>query len=569
MSRSCRLETGKKGLMGERLYDAIVVGSGAAGSIAVKELTEKGMNVLLLEAGPYLGPDDFKLPPEGVAAEKEIDSLGRIRAALHGQQIQARATFFNERHSHLFVNDRLNPYTTPRDDFFLWLRGRQLGGRLHSYGRVLFRMSDYDFKAASRDGLGFDWPISYRDLEAYYDRVEEFLGVFGTAEGIPQLPDGKYLKAPRLTRLEEEFKARIESAWPNRKVINWRYAAPNLKRIPLGIQAAMATGRLEIRADAVVRQITIDPQTGKARGVTYIDRITRQEQRVSGKVVVLCASAIESLRLLLNSACAKHPEGVGNSSGLLGRFFMDQTTSVIFGSVPGSTGWECDDSVPQDPYYAPAGGFYIPRFQNLDRRTHPKIARGFAYQGVIGRGFVPEDRASVFGMMGFGETLPQRENCITLNRNRKDAWGVPVAHICCAVGEHEKELMREQVQCSREMVAECGYEVEFAGSALGLDKPREAMKEADWLNRWLFRRSFKKSLAMGSAIHECGGARMGEDPATSVLNPFNQCWDVKNLFVTDASSFVSNGCAGPTLTIMALTARACDYVAREYSRGNL
>ena len=555
--------------MSGRTYDAIVVGSGAAGSIAVKELTERGLTVLLLEAGPYLGPEDFKVPTDGIAGEKEIGALGRIRAAINGQHIQARATFFNDRHAHLFVNDRENPYTTPRDNFFLWLRGRQLGGRLHTYGRVLFRMSDYDFKAANCDGLGSDWPISYRDLEPYYDRIEEFLGVFGTTEGIPHVPDGKYLKAPRLTRLEEEFKARIESTWPDRKVINWRYASPNLKRTPLGIQAALATGRLEIRADAVVKKVTIDPQTGKATGVTYLDRKTRQEQQASGNVVVLCASAIESLRLLLNSACAKHPAGVGNSSGLLGRYFMDQATSVIFGSVPDSTGWEWDDSVPQDPYYSPAGGFYIPRFQNLARRTHPEIARGFAYQGVIGRGFVPEGHAATFGMMGFGETLPQRENRITLNHKRKDAWGVPVAHICCQVGEQEKQLMREQVQCSREMAAQCGYKVEFAGSALGLDNPREAMKEADWLNRWLFRRSFKKSLAMGSAIHECGGARMGDNPATSVLNPFNQCWDVKNLFVTDASCFVSNGCAGPTLTIMALTARAGDYIAREYSRGNL
>ena len=180
----------KRGRMPEKFYDAIVVGSGAAGSIAVKELTGKGMHVLLLEAGPYLGPEDFKIPVDGAAGEKKIDSLGRIRAAMQGQHIQARATFFNDRHAHLFVNDRQNPYTSPGDNFYLWLRGRQLGGRLHTYGRVLFRMSDYDFKGASCDGLGCDWPISYRDIEPYYDRVEEFIGVYGTAEGIPQVPDG-------------------------------------------------------------------------------------------------------------------------------------------------------------------------------------------------------------------------------------------------------------------------------------------------------------------------------------------------------------------------------------------
>ena len=285
--------------------------------------------------------------------------------------------------------------------------------------------------------------------------------------------------------------------------------------------------------------------------------------------MVLCASAIESVRLLLNSACDKHPNGVGNSSGLLGRYFMDQSPSLVFGSVPGSAGWECDDSVPQDPYYAPAGGFYIPRFLNLDRLTRPEFSGGFAFQGVVGRGYVPEGHPSLFGMMGFGEVLPQRDNCITLCRSRKDTWGVPAARIRCVLGDKEKVMLQEQVRCSKEMVTQCGFKIDFAGSGLGLDNPREAMPEADPLSRWLFRRSFKKSMAVGAAIHECGGARMGENPGTSVLNPWNQCWDAKNLFVTDASCFVSNGTVGPALTIMALTSRACDYIAREYAGNNL
>ena len=200
--------------MGEKLYDAIIVGSGAAGSIAVKELTGRGMSVLLLEAGPYLGPEDFKDSAAGAGEMKTVDTMTRIRAALHGQYTQARTTLFNDRNAHLFVNDWQNPYSTPWGEYFLWIRGRQLGGRLHTYGRMLLRMSDCDFKALGRDGHSFCWPISYLELAPYYDSVEELLGVYGTAEGIPNLPDGKYVKAPRLTRLEESFKARIESTWP-------------------------------------------------------------------------------------------------------------------------------------------------------------------------------------------------------------------------------------------------------------------------------------------------------------------------------------------------------------------
>jgi hypothetical protein len=248
---------------------------------------------------------------------------------------------------------------------------------------------------------------------------------------------------------------------------------------------------------------------------------------------------------------------------------MDQCPSLIFGTVPASEGWECDDSVPQDPFYPPAGGIYIPRFQNLDQVTHPNFARGFAYQGQIGRGYVPKGHPANFGIMGFGETLAHRDNRITLSSRKKDAWSIPSAHIQCSLTQNEEALMREQVGCIKEMVTQCGYKIEFAGSTLGLENPDEAMPNAGWLGRWMFRRSFKKSMAMGAAIHECGGARMGNDPETSILNPYNQCWDVKNLFVTDASCFVSNGTVGPTLTIMALTVRACDYIAREYAFGKL
>jgi choline dehydrogenase-like flavoprotein len=548
-------------------YDALVIGSGAAGSFAAKELTERGLEVLMLEAGPSVSEDDFRAPEH--KEQKGINLKARALAVAKGQYIQARIGFFSDQFKHLFVNDFKNPYTTPSDAFYLWIRGRQLGGRLHLYGRVLLRMTDIDFKAASIDGFGDDWPISYADLEPYYDRVEEFISVYGTTDNIPNLPDGKYSKPPKLTAAERSFKANIEAKWPDRKVISWRYAAPNLKRVPLPILAAKETGRLTLRTDAIVNKITVDPGSGKATGAVFIDRITKKTETVSADVVVVCASTIESVRLLLNSACPKHPNGLGNSSGNLGHYFMDQCPSQIYGTVPGIKGWELDDSAPADPFYAPSGGVYIPRFENLNCVRNPKFTRGYAYQGAIGRGYVADDQPAIFGLMGFGETLPYYENSIKLSSWRKDAWGIPAPHITCKFAGNEQELLRAQVRAVEEMVKACDYKITFSGSAFGLENEKDVFPDADWLSRFMFRKSFKKSLAAGAAIHECGGARMGADPKRSVLNSFNQSWDVKNLFVTDGSCFPSSGTVGPALTIMAVTARACDYIAQELKRGGL
>jgi len=555
--------------MSETNYDALVVGSGFAGSVAAKELTERGLEVLLLEAGPDIKQEDFQTPGLGKRAAKGIDVFSRIHAALRGQHIQARAAFFNDPMRRLFVNDREHPYSTPPDQFFLWIRGRQLGGRLHTYGRVLLRMSDYDFQAASRDGHGEDWPLCYNDLAPYYDKVEEFLGVYGSRDHIQNVPDGRFCGPPKLTALERDFKAKVEAHWPDRSVISWRYAAPNLQRVPLALLAAKKTHRLTVQTDAIVKRVTVDPDTGRATGAVFIDRLTKSTGTISANVVVLCASTIESIRLLLNSACPKHPNGIGNSSGLLGRYFMDQCPSLIFGTVPGTAGWELDDSAPADPVYRPAGGVYIPRFANLDKVTHPQFPRGFAFQGEIGRGYVPEDHPATYGFFGFGEALPDYSNRVTLHPKRKDAWGIPIPHIEISLGHGERELLREQVRSIKEMVEYCGFKIDFLGSALGLDEDAEVLPKANRLTRFIFRKSFKKSMALGAAIHECGGARMGCDPTKSVLNAYNQCWDAKNLFVTDGSCFVTNGTVGPTLTIMALTVRACEYIAREYAKGRL
>ena len=555
--------------MPEKKYDAIVVGSGATGGYAAKELAERGLEVLVLEAGPYLKEDWFH---GGGGFDMNFLSLSRVQAFLKGQYKQARYSLFSAEKSFLFVNDRQNPYTSAGEDYYLWVRGRNVGGRFLSWGRVAVRMSDYDFKAASHDGWGQDWPISYDELVPYYDQVEDFLGIVGTSEGLPNLPDGKYVKQAGLSRLERRMKEKVESEWPERHIIPWRYlveeATPRDEsgqyRTSSPLAAAQRTGRMELRPNAPVKQVDIDPSTGRATGVTYVDTATKQSHKVSANVVVICASTIESVRLLLNSACAEHPAGLGNSSGTLGRYFMDQCPCMVFGTVPGETGGEVVDGTSHEDNH---GGIYIPRFQNLDSVTHPKFKRGFNIQGIAGRPPVPEGARSVWGFMGQGEMLPHVENTVTIDRRRKDAWGIPAARITLNMTENEHQVMLCEVDTIMEMAKLMGWEMDFAACSLGIMNDGKLLPFGSALDRAVFRMAYKRTVGLGAAIHECGGARMGDDPATSVLNARNQVWDAKNVFVTDSSCFASNGTCGPTLTTMALTVRACEYIAENYGNG--
>ena len=551
--------------MADKKFDAIVIGSGATGGFAAKELTERGLEICVLEAGPYLKEAEFHKEPH----MKGIGAMSRVKGALKGQHIQSRVAFYTEENAFMFVNDRENPYTCPSDSFYLWVRSRNVGGRFLSWGRVAVRMSDYDFKVASFDGVGEDWPITYKELAPYYDQVEDFLGIIGTADGIPNLPDGKYVKQAGLGRIERQLKQTVESKWPNRHVVPWRYVdakatpAENENRTSTPLVAAKKTGRMDLRYNAPVKRILTDPVAGKATGVEYVDGSTMQTHTVSANVVIVCASTIETIRILLLSAGSKHPNGLGNSSGLLGKHFMDQCPCLVFGSVPGKDGWELVDGTgPGDNH----GGVYMPRFENLDKVTNPTFKRGFNIQGMIGRGFVPEGSPAMFGFMGQGEMLPHAENTITLHRSKKDKWGIPAPHVTLRMTDNERNLMRYETDTIKEMVKTMGWSIDFAGSALGLDDPDKILPNGSAFERLMFRMGFKKSMGLGASIHECGGVRFGTDPKKSLLNGMNQMWDAPNVFVTDSSCFPSGGTCGPTLTTMALTVRACEYIANGYGK---
>lgn len=553
----------------DRRFDVVVVGSGPAGSTAVQELTRRGLDVLLLEAGRDLREEDFVPPPHKKPAAMGMDLLARARAMASGQFTQARRPYFSESSNRFLVNDLEEPYSTPLAHPYLWIRSKMLGGRMNSYGRVLQRMSDVDFAAASRDGYGDDWPLRYADLEPWYDRIESDLGLYGDPDGLVHPPDGRYTGPGFLTRVERDFKERIEARWPQRRVISWRVQGPYLDRTPPGIAAGLATGRLTVRTEAVVSRILTDPRTGLATGVTFVDRSTRREHRAFADVVMVCASTIESVRLLLASGSTRHPDGLGNSSGVLGHYFMDQTISVGFFDSPRHAGmWDAADNVPADPFYGVPGGILIPRYENLGPEPEPGFLRGVSFQGLGGRFPVPDGHPAAVGLGGSGEMLARYDNVIGLHRRRRDRWGVPIPRIDITMGENDRMLLRRTMTALREMADEAGYRVNFIGSAAGLESKR-VWPDFSPLERLIFKQGIKMSITLGAAIHECGGARMGRDPRTSVMNGVNQLWDVPNVFVPDASSFVSGSTVGPALTIMALAARASAFVAEQHADGGL
>lgn len=549
--------------MSETVFDALIVGSGASGMFAAKELTAQGLKVVLLEAGPQIGEADFD--PKSAPRQTDINLWQRAKAFLQGQGIQARAAFFDARQRHLFVNDRKHPYSTPPDAPFVWIRSRQGGGRTHVFGRVLLRWTDDDFKMHTRTGRGVDWPIGYEELVPFYEEVERTLELYGQVDGVPTLPDSVYSHAAAMTEAELLFKADVEDHWPDRKVVTWRYIGPEPTRVLRPMREAIASGRLDIRYNSIVRKILTDEQTGRACGAEIIDSQTGQVQTIHARSVVLCASPIESIRLLLNSASPRHRAGLGNSSGTLGRYFVDQLPCVVAGTYSRAKGWATADTAPKDPFYGPSGGIYIPRFIDDDGQS---AANTFAYQGSIGRYRTSGDAR--FSFFGYGLMLPDAENRITLDPKRREAWGIPIPHIRCKIGDEDRVTLQKQIDALVGTLEHVGGKIEYVGSPLGLvEKGRGAYPDADPISRMIFRRMFGSTMVMGAAIHEAGGARMGEDASASVLNKWNQSWDIPNLYVTDASAFAGSGVAGTTLTIMAMTVRACRHLAQELKAGRM
>ena len=542
-------------------YDVIVVGSGAGGSIAVKELTEKGMKVLLLEAGRPLNEQDFVPPsvPGKYALGPAL--IPRLKAILSGQHIQSLRSVYAEQSNKFLTNDRENPYTMSFSGRFLWIRGRVLGGRLNTYGRVCMRFSDYDFKGKSWDGQGADWPIEYKDLVKYYDKVEKFIGIIGDKDGLDVIPDGVPMQKSFLTEAELGYKKYVEKNF-KRPVISWRYAQPNLERTPRGIVAAQKTGNLTLKTDAIVSKILMNATGNLAEGVEYIDRITKEKHVAKAKSIMLTASGIESVRILWNSKDEQHPTGLGNSKDQLGRYFMDQVPSVTMFTDGRYQGFHEDQETPFDPYYGRIGGFFVPRFTNVGKNKTTEHYRGFSFQGLIQRTKTDNPTAPAGGgMMGFGEMLPYADNRITISPRFKDKWGIPVPHLHCKPGKNEKAMAKAQLRAAREMHEAMNNEILFTGSITGLDGGKQ-MAHLNWFDRLVFRIGFPMSVSIGASIHECGGARMGNSPDNSVTNKHGQLWEAPNVVITDGSAFVSGGSVGLVLTIMALSARGAEFVAK-------
>ncbi|MBF9151590.1 GMC oxidoreductase [Novosphingobium jiangmenense] len=562
------------------MFDAIVIGSGMSGGIAAKELCERGLKTLVIERGRKLEHgasytdwmQPWEVPNGGSIPEEE---LARDYA------VQRNCYAVNTATQQYWVKDSEHPYSTPEDKPFWWIRGYHLGGRSIMWGRQTYRMSEMDFESNARDGHGADWPIRYADLAPWYDHVEEFIGVSGSMEGLPQLPDGKFLPAMAMNDGEKAFKAAVEGRFPDRKVIIGRCAhltEPKEHHTALGrnqcmnrsfcergcslgayhsslsssLPAAEATGNLTIVTDAIAHSIITDPKTGKATGVRVIDQNTKQGRTYEAKLVFLCASTIPTAQILLNSRSEANPRGLANSSDMVGRNLMDHLYGLGYiARMPG----------PDTTYKGRRpNGLYIPRYRNLPGREETAdFLRGYGFQGSVQRmgwravansapgvGEALKARVSHPGewmamFSGFGEMIPDPNNRVTLT-DKTDQWGMPIVHVDCAHGANDKKMAKAILEDGKAMIEGAGGTIVQARTNL---------------------------VPPGLGIHEMGTACMGKDPKTSVLNKYNQAHDVPNLFITDGAAMASGGCQNPSLTYMALSARAAHHAAEFLKAGTI
>ena len=556
-------------------YDAIIVGSGITGGWAAKELTEKGLNTLVLEAGRTIVPERDYVEHVPIWKMKFRGWDNRFERE-RTQPIQRECYYACDEFSHkFFVNDVENPYSTDPGKPFSWIRGRQVGGKSITWGRQSYRWSDLDFEANLKDGIAVDWPIRYADIAPWYDYVEEFAGISGQAEGLPQLPDGKFLPPMEMTCVEKDMRDAIAKHFDDRIMTIGRAAV--LTRVHKGraachycgichrgcitksyfsslnstLPAAEKTGRLTIRPYSVVHSLIFDSGARRISGVRVIDAQSKDALEFKARVFFLCASTLESTRILLNSATPEFPDGLANSSGELGHNLMDHHMGAgASGMMPGH-----EDTM---PFGNRPNGIYIPRFRNV-KTKQKDFLRGYGYQGGGARegwtrglhmpGFGADFKNALkmpgpwrMSIGGFGECLPNHDNYVEVDKNKPDAWGIPTLKIHAQWSDNERAMSKDIAAQAGEMLAAAG---------------------AKDIN------VFQEMTPPGLAIHELGTARMGRDPKTSVLNEHNQAHDVKNLFMSDGACMVSSNCVNPSLTYMALTARACDYAVSQMKRNEL
>ena len=548
-------------------FDAIIIGSGITGGWAAKELCEKGLKVLMLERGRQQLHGDYPTAMKDPWEFPHRFHLSQEEKRTH--PVQSRHYSYREDNKHFYINDLENPYTESKR--FDWIRGDIVGGRSLLWARACYRWSDLDFEANLRDGYGVDWPIRYKDIAPWYSYVEKFIGVSGSKENIPQLPDSEFIPPFEMNAVEKHFKTQLESKYNDRKVIIGRTAnltkpvkgrgqcqARNLchRGCPWGayfstnastMPAAFATGNLTVRPDSLVNRILYDEQKQFANGVEVIDTQTKQTIEYFARIIFVNAATVATAGILLHSTSNRFPNGLGNGSDQVGRNLMDHHKGVDINADV--------DGFENSYYYGRRPtGIYIPRFNNIN--TKGNGLRAYHYAGSAGRSRSAGDHPigeefknsmSVAGpwkinLYAYGECLPYPENRLTLDTNEKDIFGRPLLNIDCEFKEHEKTMHAEMVETGRQMFDAAGFKNVKANGTISFP---------------------------GNANHEMGTARMGRDPKTSVLNAFNQMHEVPNVFITDGSCMASSGCVNPSLTYMALTARACDHAVNEMKKRNI